>query len=195
MSESGLAVFINGAPGSGKSTVARRLVSSRPGWFLLDVDVLRTFVGGWSADFAGAGQITRPIVHAIIREVVGGGGVVVIPQLLYDVDDFLGFANEADDAGGEALHVVLDVPSSECWRRLRARLSDNSAHEVSEDSLASVLAAELERVGGERYVERVAAEIESLRDCAIPMHSIPGENTERVLRMLEALIGRYGGRS
>jgi adenylylsulfate kinase-like enzyme len=85
MGDSGLAVVINGLPGSGKSTIARRLVATRPGWFLLDVDVLRTFVGGWSLDFGEAGRIIRPIAQGIVSEVVASGGVVALAVQLATV--------------------------------------------------------------------------------------------------------------
>src|ERR1700761_7437104 len=137
MSDSGLAIVINGLPGSGKSTVARRLVAERPGWFLMDVDVLRAFIGGWARDFGDAGRIVRPIAHAILSEVVASGGVVVVPQLFFEVDDFLGFARKARDAGGEVVHVVLEVPVAECWRRLQTRSFGVPEDGVGQDSLAS----------------------------------------------------------
>lgn len=193
MAGSGLAVFLNGLPGSGKSTVARRLVSTRPGWFLLDVDVLRTYVGGWSEDFDAAGRVIRPIAQAILSEVVAGGGVVVVPQLFFEVEDFVGFAQKARDAGGEVLHVMLEVPTSECWRRLQARPSGFPEHEVGEASLASVLAAEIERGGGGAFLDRLATDLVALRDCEFPMYVIPGDDTERALDQLRAMTQRAKG--
>ena len=187
-SDSGLAIIINGLPGSGKSTVAGRLVASRPGWFLLDVDVLRTSIGGWSLDFEEAGRIIRPIAHAIVTAVVASGGVVVVPQLFYEVDDFLGFARKAHDAGGEVLHVVLEVPPAECWRRLDARASDHTEHETSGVSLASVIRAEVERAGGKAYVERLDADLQAFRGCEIPTYFIPGVDTDNAIEQLAALL-------
>jgi predicted kinase len=192
MSSAGLAVVINGLPGSGKSTIARRLVATRPGWFLLDVDVLRTFIGGWSRDFAESGRVVRLIAQGIISEVVASGGVVVIPQLFFEVDDFLGFARKAQDAGGEVLHVVVDVPVAECWRRLQARLSDYSEHEVGEESLASVVGAVLEQAGGQAFVERLTADLLTFRECEVPTHFIPGDDTEYALEQLNALLAGHG---
>jgi predicted kinase len=191
MSNAGLAVVINGLPGSGKSTIARRLVATRPGWFLLDIDVLRTFIGGWSRDFAESGRVVRPIAQGIISEVVASGGVVVVPQLFFEVDDFLGFARKAQDAGGEVLHVVVDVPAAECWRRLHARPSDDS-DEVGEESLAAVVGAVLEKAGGETYVERLAADLLAFGECEVPMHFISGDDTEHALEQLNVLLAGHG---
>lgn len=47
-------IHLNGPPGIGKSTLARRYVSEHPGVLNCDIDVLRTFIGGWEDDFAGA---------------------------------------------------------------------------------------------------------------------------------------------
>ncbi|MGJ1468138.1 AAA family ATPase [Clavibacter sepedonicus] len=130
----GAVVLLNGVPGSGKSHVARRLVDACPGWFLLDIDVLRTSIGGWADDFGRAGRIVRPIAHAIVRSVVRDGGTVVVPQLLDDEDELAGLAAQARGAGGRVTHVVLDVPLDECWRRLQARAA---GHDPSRGSAGS----------------------------------------------------------
>jgi hypothetical protein len=190
MTDRGLAIFINGLPGSGKSTVARRLVASRPGWFLLDIDVLRTFIGGWAVDFGEAGRIIRPIAHAIVCEVVAGGGVVVVPQLLFEADELLGLAGEARSVGGDVLHVLLEVTPAECWRRLQRRGSDNSGHALGEDSLAAVVAAAVESAGGMAFLEELSTSLTELRDCEIPAHPVPGQDTALALTEINALIIR-----
>ena len=53
-------LHLNGAPGVGKSTIAERLVATRPGWLNCDIDILRTLLGGWQEDFARAGAQIRP---------------------------------------------------------------------------------------------------------------------------------------
>jgi hypothetical protein len=159
---------------------------------LLDVDVLRTFIGGWSRDFTESGRVVRPIAQGIISEVVASGGVVVVPQLFFEVDDFLGFARKAQDAGGEVLHVVLDVPAAECWRRLQARPSDYSEREVGQESLAAVVGAVLEQAGGEAYVERLAVDLLAFREREVPTHVVPCENTQLALEQLNALLAAHG---
>jgi predicted kinase len=182
----GAAVFLNGLPGSGKSTLARRLVDSRPGWFLLDVDVLRTSVGGWSDDFAGAGRIVRPVAQAIVRSVVADGGTIVMPQLFHDADELADFATHARDAGGRVIHAMLDVPAGECWRRLevRARTRDR----LEGPSLGRVVQEALERAGGARHLEELADELAAVARGPLVPHRVDGVDASRALVELLALI-------
>ncbi|HWC24091.1 MAG TPA: AAA family ATPase [Flexivirga sp.] len=39
-------ILLNGLPGVGKSTLAREYVAARPGTLNLDIDVLRSMLGG-----------------------------------------------------------------------------------------------------------------------------------------------------
>lgn len=59
-------IHLNGAPGVGKSTLAQALVASRPGWLNLDIDVLRSLIGGWEGDFLGTGSVVRPLALAMV---------------------------------------------------------------------------------------------------------------------------------
>ena len=47
-----------------------------------DIDVLRTMIGGWSEDFAGAGTLIRPAALAMIEAYLRSGHDVVLPQML-----------------------------------------------------------------------------------------------------------------
>jgi predicted kinase len=181
----GTAVFVNGLPGSGKSTLARRLVDARPGWFLLDVDILRTSVGGWSDDFTGAGRTVRPVAQAIVRSVVADGGTVVVPQLFFDGDELAEFAGRALDAGGRAIHVMLDVPVDECWRRLELRA--RSRDPADGPSLGRVVQEALVRAGGQRYLEELARELRAVARGPVVAHRLDGADAARALVELMAL--------
>lgn len=67
-------IFLTGAPASGKSTLARRLVAERPLALLLDLDTLRRQLGDWRADPASAGVRAREIGLAIARAQLAAGG-------------------------------------------------------------------------------------------------------------------------
>ena len=55
-------IHLNGPPGIGKSTLARRYVAAHAGVLNCDIDVLRTLIGGWKDDFPGAGALIRPVL-------------------------------------------------------------------------------------------------------------------------------------
>ena len=77
-------IHLNGPPGIGKSTIARRYAADHPGVLVLDVDRLRSFVGG--VGFLEAGEIVRPLAVALMTTHLAGGRDVVYPQLASDPD-------------------------------------------------------------------------------------------------------------
>jgi adenylate kinase family enzyme len=58
-------VFLNGPPASGKSTIARLFVESRPLALSLDVDDVRSMLGAWLDNPTAAGLRARSIALAI----------------------------------------------------------------------------------------------------------------------------------
>jgi len=77
-------LHLNGPPGIGKSTIARRYADDHPGVLNCDIDLLRTLIGGWSDDFERAGSLIRPAAIGMIEGYLAGGHDVVLPQLLVD---------------------------------------------------------------------------------------------------------------
>lgn len=112
-------VHLNGAPGVGKSTLARRWAADRPGTLVLDVDVLRTFVSGWTDDYSGAGALVRPVALAAITAYLAQGRDVVLPQLVARPEQLARFAAAADGAGYR--HLVLSAPVDVLVARHRTR--------------------------------------------------------------------------
>ncbi|OUE20084.1 hypothetical protein BFL36_11925 [Clavibacter michiganensis] len=184
----GTAVFLNGLPGSGESTLARRLVDARVGWFLLDVDVLRTSVGGWADDFAGAGHVVRPVAKAIVRSVVASGGTVVVPQLFDDADELAAFVDEAERGGGRTFHVLLDVPEEECRRRLAHRTRSSAVGRGP--SLARVVDAALAQAGGAQPLDTLAERLRRVGGGPIPARRVDGRDGGRALADVLELLAR-----
>jgi hypothetical protein len=92
-------IHVNGPPGIGKSTLARRSVEAHPGVLNCDIDVLRTFIGGWEDDFGGAGALIRPAALAMIAAYLANGRDVVLPQMLIDLTELARFESCATGVG------------------------------------------------------------------------------------------------
>lgn len=121
MSEPGCCVFVNGLPGSGKSTYAREFVASRRGWLNLDVDVLRGLLGTASTDFLQAGAEVQPLALAMLREHIASGGNVIFPQLFFIPDEAAEFEAAVVASGGRVRRTMLHEDVGECWHRVEER--------------------------------------------------------------------------
>ncbi|MCW2842304.1 MAG: hypothetical protein JWN22_220 [Nocardioides sp.] len=100
-------ILLNGPPGIGKSTLARRYVEDHPGVLDADIDVLRTLVGGWRDDFNGVGALIRPAALALIGAYLAGGNDVVLPQMLTNPSELARFEAAALGAGAEFVECLL----------------------------------------------------------------------------------------
>lgn len=134
-------IHLNGMPGIGKSTIARRYAASHPGTLVCDIDVLRTFVGGWEADFASAGRLIRPAALGLVRAYVAESGDVVLPQLLSRLSELERFERAALDAGAAFVEVMLTGDAYAATRRVRARAGrpgswERAVRDVGEKTLA-----------------------------------------------------------
>jgi predicted kinase len=116
-------LHLNGAPGVGKSTIAERLVASRPGWLNCDIDILRTLIGGWKDAFAAAGAQIRPVAREMMAAQLATGRGVVLPQLIMQDRELAQFKSLATVCGVPYVHVYIDAPDSELamrWQRRNA---------------------------------------------------------------------------
>ena len=113
-------IHLNGTPGIGKSTIARRYVDDHPGVLNCDVDVLRSLIGGWERDFAAAGALIRPAALAMISAYLHAGHDVVFPQMPTEPAEVTRFENTARGAGAEFLERWLtDDPGAAVERFYR----------------------------------------------------------------------------
>lgn len=113
-------ILLNGPPGVGKSTLARRYVVDHPLALVVEIDELRMAVGGW-ADHEESKLQARVLALALARAHLAAGHDVVIPQYLGRP----GFVDQlqlvAEEVAAIFDHVVLRDSVGAVVKRFRAR--------------------------------------------------------------------------
>jgi predicted kinase len=133
-------LVLNGPPGVGKSTLARRYVEHHPFALDLDLDSVRRLLGGWQDDVAQAGLLARGLTLAMARAHLLSGYDVVLPQYLGRAE-FLHEAEEvAQDAGADYYEFVLSDNRDAIVRRFNERTARSSdpAHAAAAELIASL---------------------------------------------------------
>ena len=114
-------IHLNGPPGIGKSTLAQRYVDEHPGVLNLDIDHVRTLIGGWRQRFAETGEIVRPVALSMAAAHLRGGRDVVMPQLLCQLSEIALFEAAANDSGAVFCRVVLMDTKQQSLERFNRR--------------------------------------------------------------------------
>lgn len=174
-------ILLNGAPGLGKSTLARLWADRHPMTLCCDVDVLRSLVGGWQGDRAQAGRLARAFAVAGMRAHLDGGSSVIVPQYLGRIEWVLELEGLARSTGVPFVEVVLVAEENEAVRRFQARSLQPETPEQ---------AAAAEGVGGpdrEAELRAMGARLRSViaaRPATIEVPCVEGEIevTYRLLR-------------
>ncbi|MGH3351074.1 MAG: AAA family ATPase [Nocardioides sp.] len=148
-------ILLNGLPGVGKSTIARRYATEHPGTLLCDVDMLRTFIGGWRDDFEDAGSRIRPAALGMISGYLLESGDVVLPQLFARVSELEKFERAALDAGAEFVEVMLEADTDDAVRRFDRRDDGN-------DPWHPIVRSLVAEAGGDDVLRDYAARLRGL---------------------------------
>jgi len=121
-------VLINGAPASGKSTLARRLAEEHALTLVLDLDSVRGSLGRWAQDPGAAGLAARRLGLAMAEAHLSAGQDVVVPQFLQRVELVHALAAVCARAGAELIEVALVSDPEEAARRFAARAGSREAN-------------------------------------------------------------------
>jgi predicted kinase len=133
-----LLLHLNGLPGVGKSTLAKRYAQNEPGTMCCEIDRLRQLVSGWRDDFVTAGELIRPAALALVTAYLESGHDVVLPQLIVDTDELALFETAADSVGATYVHCLLEADVEETIQRFHQRHRAEPPSELAEAVLEAV---------------------------------------------------------
>jgi len=114
-------ILLNGAPGIGKTTLARRYAENHPLALCLDIDEIRGRIGDWERHQEESGLLARAMATAMIRTHLRAGYDVVVPQYVARGSFVDELAEAATEAGGRFVHVLLRADRADALRRYRSR--------------------------------------------------------------------------
>ena len=175
-------VLLNGPPGIGKTTLARRYVQDRPLALALDIDTLRRALGRWETDQESAGLLARELALAMIRTHLATGHDVVVPQYVARTDFLDALAAAAEAGGGRFAEVYLTDTRAAVLERFDARADDESAAVHHAEAVRNVGG----RAGLAAMVDRIEA-VRSRRAAAVTVTTTAGGIEESYRALVAAL--------
>ena len=100
-------VLVNGPPGVGKSTVARRYADAYPMTLSLEIDVIRSMIGSWLEAADRSGLAARRIALRAALTHLEAGYDVIVPQLLTRREFVRELQSSAERVGAVFYEVTL----------------------------------------------------------------------------------------
>lgn len=121
--------LLNGPPGIGKSTLARMFTQHHPLALNLDVDRVRSLLGGWAQQPSEAGLLARELSLGMARTHLGGGRHVVVPQHLDRLTFIEQLEHTTGQTGADFGEVMLMDERTNAVRRFEERTASNTEDE------------------------------------------------------------------
>jgi predicted kinase len=138
-------LVINGAPGVGKSTLARLFADEHALALVIDIDAIRTSLGKW-AEFEESKLVARDLAIAMIHVHLLAGHDVIVPQYFGRPEFVERLRNVAAETGAEFAEVVLTDENEEIAERFRRRRAEYAAagiahpeSDVPDDAIAAAV--------------------------------------------------------
>ena len=126
-------VLINGAPGSGKSTIASALAQRSRMTLALDIDAVKHSLGRWDEDPTASGLHARRLSLALASEQLRAGFDLVVAQYLAKTAFIEDLGQLAERHRAWFCEFLLDLDAAALADRLAARAStpDRLEHKVN----------------------------------------------------------------
>jgi predicted kinase len=144
--------LINGAPGVGKSTLARRFADEHALALIIDVDDIRKNLGQW-AEIDESKVVARELAMALAHDHLVRGHDVIVPQYLARPEFREWLRGLANDAGTPFVETVLTDEADTVIARFMVRreeyASTGTAHpeaELGDDLLATEVSQAIEHL-------------------------------------------------
>jgi len=147
-------VLINGAPGSGKSTLTEALAGDRPMTLALDLDAIKHALGRSEEDPLASGLHARRLALALAREQLDAGYDVVVGQYLARTEFIEDLERVAAQCGARFVEIVLDLDAVGLAERLAGRSTAPSRPEHLVNNL----------LVGPEDADRLVRSLEGLRE-------------------------------